>query len=120
MNSISPLTSEISAVDAVPSAFSSTSVWDVMCEIEGKNFKKFLKNKRIIKKLCSDIYFTKKVYPNIGIPCPVVQSKVEKNCNTIFILGQWWGNLGHRAISGTFGHNQVFLGIFTIGMNKLH
>ena len=34
--------------------------------------KTFLKNKRI-KKLCSDIYFTKKMYPNIRILCQLGQ-----------------------------------------------
>ena len=31
----------------------------------------FFKNKRIIKELSSDIYFTKKMYPNIRILCPL-------------------------------------------------
>ena len=72
------------------------------------------KNKRIIKKLCLDNY-TKKIYPNIGTLCQLGQwYKVE---NLQFYLG---GVIWDTWLSGAFDYNQVFLGIFTIDMNKLY
>ena len=45
---------------------------------------------------------------------PVVQSKVEK---MLFHLD---GLIWVTGLSSAFGYKQVFIGIFTIGMNKLH
>ena len=45
---------------------------------------------------------------------PVVQNKVE---NLQFYLG---GVIWVTGLPGALGYNQVFIGIFTIGMNKLH
>ena len=44
----------------------------------------------------------------------MVQSKVENL--QFYLVGVIWVT----ELSGAFGYNQVFLGIFTIGMNKLH
>ena len=43
----------------------------------------------------------------------VVQSKVEHL--QFYFSGVIWVT----GLSGAFGYNQVFIGIFTIGMNKL-
>ena len=67
--------------------------------------------------MCSDIYFTKKMYPNIlnTVPArPMVHSKVE---NLQFYFG---GVICVTGLSGAFEGSQVFLGILTLGMNKLH
>ena len=45
---------------------------------------------------------------------PVVESKVE---NLQFYLG---GVIWVPGLSGASGYNLVVIGIFTIGMNKLH
>ena len=45
---------------------------------------------------------------------PVVQSKGENS--QFYFDGEIWVT----GLSAAFGYNQVFLGIFTIGMNKLH
>ena len=71
---------------------------------------------RIIEKLCSDIYFTKKMYPNIRILCHLGQWYRVKVENLKFYLG---GVIWVTGLSGALGYNQVFLG-FTVGMNKLH
>ena len=44
----------------------------------------------------------------------MVQSKVE---NLQFYLD---GVIWVTKLSGTFGYNQVYIGIFITGMNKLH
>ena len=58
----------------------------------------------IIKKLCSDNYFTNKMYPNIRILCQLARgkSKVE---NLQFYLG---GVIWVTGLSGVFAYNQVF------------
>ena len=54
-----------------------------------------------------------KYYNNVSAR-PVVQSKGE---NLQFYFD---GEIWVTGLSAAFGYNQVFLGIFTIGMNKLH
>ena len=62
------------------------------------------------------LFYKEKVskYWNAVSARPVVQIKVE---NLPFYCGRV---IGVTGISGAFSYNQVFIGISTIGMNKLH